>query len=338
MVNHNGTGRAGLSTRAYILRELRKEPGARVRGEFLAAGLGLSRVAVWKGVQSLIAAGYPITGAESGYCLAPDGRDVPLYPWEFGEREGLFRWFGSTGSTMDRAREYAEAPGLPAEGGPFMVFTAETQSAGRGRNGRNWASEAGGLFFTILERSGLALADYPLFSMRAQIAAARTVEALTGKRAGLRWPNDVYAGEGKIAGVLSEVSGEGDRLRWIALGIGINVNNIPPLKSGGTAPSCAELAGRWLSRREGLGLFLEELERLRGAAAVELRDLWNSRAQGIGAPVLVIPAGHGENKEEAGGGERGTFSGIDSRGYCRITGESKRSYAPGTVSLIYRGV
>jgi BirA family biotin operon repressor/biotin-[acetyl-CoA-carboxylase] ligase len=338
MVNYKGPGRKGLSTRAYILRELRKEPGVRVSGEVLASGLGLSRVAVWKGVQSLIAAGYPIGGAESGYCLAVEGREDPLYPWEFGEREGLFRYFDRTGSTMDRAREYAEATRPGAETGPFMVFTAETQSAGRGRNGRTWASEAGGLFFTVLERSGLALVDYPLFSMRAQIAAAVTVELLTGKRAALRWPNDVYSGGGKIAGILSELSGEGDWLRWIALGIGINVNNRPALKAGGRTFSCTELAGRRLSRREGLRLFFEEFEKLRGTGARELGDLWNSRAQGIGARVTVIRAEHGERKE--GGGTGGVFTGIDGRGRCRIAAHRDRTrfYPPGTVSLIYHGV
>jgi BirA family biotin operon repressor/biotin-[acetyl-CoA-carboxylase] ligase len=332
----------GLSTRAYILGELRKTPGAWVGGESLAGALGLSRVAVWKGVRSLIAAGYPITSAESGYRLAPAGETDFLYPWEFGEREGLFRFFGQTGSTMDRAREYAEDRG--GQGKDFMVFTAETQSAGRGCGGRNWASATGGLFFTVLERPGLALADYPLFSMGVQIAAARTVKALTGKEARLRWPNDVYAGGKKIAGVLTELSGEGDRLRWIAAGVGININNLPAL-SGGGAVSCAELAGHRLSRREGLDLFLEELGKLSGAGAGELRDVWNSLAEGIGVPVIVIPPGHGD-KDPRRAESRGIFAGIDHRGRCRIRpqgGQTKvrqneaalRAYSPGTVSLIY---
>jgi BirA family biotin operon repressor/biotin-[acetyl-CoA-carboxylase] ligase len=246
-----------------------------------------------------------------------------------------------------------------------MVFSAETQSAGRGRNGRNWASETGGLFFTVLEQPGRPLADWPLFSMRAQLAAARTVEALTGRRAALRWPNDVYAGGGKIAGILTELSGAGDRLRWIAVGVGINVNNRTE-----RALSCAELAGQRLSRREGLERFLGELEQLRGAGAGELRDLWNAQAEGLGAPVRLIPAEHGESKGTGEyGGTRGTapeggiFLGIDSRGRCRIAGAGAeppngvrsgvrpgvrsgvrrqvpvaRCYPPGTVSLIYQGV
>jgi BirA family biotin operon repressor/biotin-[acetyl-CoA-carboxylase] ligase len=301
-------------------------------------------------MRSLIGAGYPITSAESGYCLAAGGEEDLLYPWEFAEREGLFRCFGSTGSTMDRAREYAEGPDGQGPAAPFMVFTAETQSAGRGRSGRNWASAPGGLFFTILERSGLALADYPLFSMRAQIAAARTVEALTGKGALLHWPNDVYAGDRKIAGILTELSGEGDRLRWIAAGVGINVNNLSPgpgRSAADRAISCAELAGHRLLRREGLGIFLGEMEKLEDSGPGELRDLWNSLAAGIGAPVTLIPAEHGEKKDRGGPGvrgagpERGIFCGVDDRGRCRIGGGTNagtRSYSPGTVSLIYHGV
>jgi BirA family biotin operon repressor/biotin-[acetyl-CoA-carboxylase] ligase len=354
MVNKNPAKRDGLSTRAYVLGELRREPGAWVHGEALAGALGLSRVAVWKGVRSLVAAGYPVVSGESGYRLAAGETDF-LYPWEFGEREGLFRFFGSTGSTMDRAREYAEGPGdtmrAAMEAGAPMVFAAETQSAGRGRGGRDWASGPGGLFFTVLERPGLALADYPLCSMGAQIAAARTVAALTGREARLRWPNDVYADGKKIAGVLTELSGEGDRIRWIAVGVGINVNNLPAMPSG-RAVSCAELAGRRLSRREGLSLFLGELEKLRGSGPGELRDAWNSLAGGIGAPVIVAPPGHGGEKDPRRAMLRGIFGGVDRRGRCRIRPEAgpgsagqsgtgpqgavRRAYAPGTASLIYR--
>jgi biotin-(acetyl-CoA carboxylase) ligase len=202
--------------------------------------------------------------------------------------------------------------------------------------------------------------------MGAQIAAAKTVGVLTGKEARLRWPNDVYAGGKKIAGVLTELSGEGDRLRWIAAGVGININNTLPGDAGTAgALSCAELAGRRLSRREGLALFLEELEKLRGAGAGELRDLWNSLAGGIGAPVLVIPPEHGEEKPcRAAILGRGIFAGVDCRGRCRIRVEPDRGadrarvagqdsvgsvrpgsresawkrYSPGTASLIYRGM
>jgi BirA family biotin operon repressor/biotin-[acetyl-CoA-carboxylase] ligase len=330
----------GLSTRAFILRELRKDPGVPVSGEDLAGGLGVSRVAVWKGVRSLIAAGYPIESGESGYRLPPVWNDDFLYPWEFGEREARFRYFKTTGSTMDRARELADPPASGVSRAPFpagTVVTAEIQSAGRGRRGRDWASPPGGLFFTVLEKPNLAVADYSLFSLAAQIGAARSAAALCGREARLRWPNDVYAGGKKVAGVLTELSGEGDRIRWISCGVGLNVNNRP----GGTeAASCAEIAGRSLSRREGLRIFLDEFEKLEAGDPGEICRLWNSLAEGIGATVKVIGADHGEGKDPKTTKTLGTgvFAGIDPRGRCIIrneTGETR--YSPGAASLVYPG-
>jgi BirA family biotin operon repressor/biotin-[acetyl-CoA-carboxylase] ligase len=344
MVNQKDRGKIpgeGLSTRAFILRELRKGPGVPVSGEDLAKGLGISRVAVWKAVRSLIAAGYPIESGESGYRLPPVWEDDFLYPWEFGCREALFRYFAATGSTMDRARELADRVSGSSEA-PFpsgTVIAAGIQSAGRGRNGRNWASLAGGLFFTILERPNLAVADYPFFSMAAQIGAARSAEALCGREIRLRWPNDVYAAGKKVAGVLTELSAEGDRIRWISCGVGLNVNN---RLSGTGATSCARIAGRLLSRREGLGIFLREFEKLRDSGDPgEIRSLWNSLAEGIGSPVTVIRADHGGKKDPETTEilKTGVFAGIDPRGRCIIqaeTGETR--YSPGAVSLIYRGL
>ncbi|MDR3247732.1 MAG: biotin--[acetyl-CoA-carboxylase] ligase [Treponema sp.] len=341
MVNHN-IG-PGISTRAFILRELRKDPGAPFSGERFARALGVSRVAVWKGIRSLISAGYPITSGEAGYALAENTDTDFLYPWEFGEKESRFRYFESTGSTMDRAREYAPAPGTGA-----MVFTAGAQSSGRGRSGRNWASKPGGLFFTILEKPDLAVADYLRFSMEIQIAVARAVFSLCGKKTFLRWPNDVYVDGKKIAGVLTELFGEGDRLRWISCGVGINVNNKLPMGalSGEKAVSCAKIAGHPLRRREGLNIFLAELEKLRKnkGTGEEISRVWNSLAEGIKAPVALIPAGHGEDKESKARSNttailrQGVFLGIDAQGRCVIQDESGESrYVPGAISLIYKG-
>ncbi|MDR3192590.1 MAG: biotin--[acetyl-CoA-carboxylase] ligase [Treponema sp.] len=339
MVNHGKPGSVperGLSTRAFILRELRRDPGAPVSGEDLAKGLGISRVAVWKGVRSLVAAGYPVESGESGYRLPPVWKDDFLYPWEFGEREALFRYFSATGSTMDRARELAEQPASELSFPSGTVIAAEVQSAGRGRNGRNWASMPGGLFFTILEKPDLAVADYPLFSMAAQIGAAESAAALCGREVRLRWPNDVYVGGKKVAGVLTELSGQGDRLRWISCGVGINVNNRP---AGADAVSCAEIAGRPLSRREGLGVFLDAFEKLgKPGDPKEIGRRWNSLAQGIGSPVRVIGADHGEGKEPGAAKllDTGVFAGIDPQGRCVIRNErGEARYSPGAASLIY---
>jgi BirA family biotin operon repressor/biotin-[acetyl-CoA-carboxylase] ligase len=186
-----------------------------------------------------------------------------LYPWEFGEKEPFFHHLASTDSTMNRAAELA-ARGCP-EG---TVITAGEQTAGRGRNGHLWASKQGGLFFTLLERPSFSAADYFRISLAFQIAVARALTKICGKPVRLRWPNDLYAEGKKIAGLLTEFHAEGDRLSWISLGLGVNVNNAP---HSDEAANCADLAGRPLSRQEVLLAILAE---------------WESRKKETASPAL----------------------------------------------------
>jgi len=308
---------------------LREKAGKPVSGGVLAQDLGVSRVAVWKGIQALTGAGYPIETQAAGYTLNPEKANDFLYPWEFGEQEAMFRHFDHTDSTMNRAREYA-LRGVAAG----TVITAEKQNAGRGRNGSVWASRQGGLFCTILERPGIAIADYFLPAMLFQIAAARALNSVCGKPVRLRWPNDIYIGKRKIAGIMTELEGEGDRINWLAIGIGVNVNNAVPSEK---AVSCAGITGHTVSRRELLLKIMSEAERLKQYTRSEtayaqgnrlLAAEWNSLADGIGAKAAVVYA----NKICA----RGIFAGIDPAGRCIIKSENEKGalyFNPGPVSV-----
>jgi BirA family biotin operon repressor/biotin-[acetyl-CoA-carboxylase] ligase len=332
-----------LSTKARLLIALRTQAGEPLNGNRLAQDLGVSRVAVWKGIQALSAAGYAIETQGMGYALDTGKANDFLYPWEFGEKESKFRHFTSTGSTMDRAREFA-LQGLAAG----TVITAERQSAGRGRNGNPWASRQGGLFCTILERPCIALADYCLPSIVIQIAAARAISSLCGKPASLRWPNDIYIDRRKIAGVMTELEGEGDMVSWLAIGIGINVNNTAP---SGRAISCAELTGHAVSRSALLLAILDEVERVKKRTQSDkaysqgnrlLAAEWNSMADHIGARAAVVPSGEVATFEKRKSRifARGIFSGIDPAGRCIIKSESGNEalyFNPGPVSLVLWG-
>ncbi|MDR2101248.1 MAG: biotin--[acetyl-CoA-carboxylase] ligase, partial [Treponema sp.] len=265
-----------------------------------------------------------------GYRFTETGREDFLYPWEFGKREGLFRHWETTDSTMNRARELA-CRGSP--GG--TVITAETQTRGRGRNGRRWISKPGGLFFTLLERPGIAVADYTQLTLAVHLALGKAVTAICGKKARLRWPNDIYTEDKKVAGFLTELSGEGDRIRWISLGIGININNSPA--SAGAA-NCAEFLGHPASRREALLTVLREIEEAQknGDTPGERQRLWNRNAEGIGRRVMVLDTDWEKTKKT--GRDRmiteGIFRGIDILGRCLVqTGGGLKSFYPGTVSL-----
>jgi len=332
----------GLSSKARLLGCLREKQGAPVSGGVLAKDLSISRVAVWKTVQSLVEAGYSIETGETGYLLDPAKEKDFLYPWEFGEKESLFFHYLNTGSTMDRARELA----LKGTAGG-TVITAEKQSAGRGRNGRTWVSRQGGLFFTFLERPRLTVADYSLLSLVVQIASVRCISSVCGKQAYLRWPNDIYIDNRKIAGVTTEISGEGDLITWLTCGVGINVNN--PIPSG-KATSCAEVTGRRVSRREVLGKTLEEIEHVKktfSSTAIysqgsrALAKEWNSLADCVGAKAAVFEPENRDDISVKKPGKilaRGVFLGIDPAGRCILKTEGGKGilyFNQGSVSLAF---
>jgi BirA family biotin operon repressor/biotin-[acetyl-CoA-carboxylase] ligase len=332
----------GLSSKARTLAHLREKQGAPVSGGALAKELGISRVAVWKTVQALTEAGYSIETGEAGYWLDPKKEKDFLYPWEFGEKETLFLHYKNTGSTMDRARELAlkDTPG-------GTVITAEKQSAGRGRNGRTWVSRQGGLFFTILDRPLIAIADYTLLSLILQIAVARSVSAACGKQAYLRWPNDVYINRRKIAGITTEISGEGDLITWLSGGIGVNVNNPAPTAK---TTSIVEITGHQASRRVILSKILDEIEEVKKSFASQaaysqgsraLAAEWNNHADCVGAKAAVFEP---NNKNENSPGKpgrilaRGIFAGIDPAGRCILQTEGKKGalyFNQGSVSLAF---
>ena len=316
---------------------LREKAGESVSGTKLAGDLGVSRVAVWKAIQALSTAGYPIETQASGYALNPQSPGDFLYPWEFGEKEAAFRYFDNTGSTMDRAKEYAKQ-GLP--GGTIIV--ADKQNAGRGRSGSTWSSRQGGVFCTILDRPMLSLADYFLSDMLCQIAIARALRFFCGKPALLRWPNDVYVNNRKIAGVMTELEGEGNTINWLATGFGVNVNNQVPL---GKAITCAEIAGHTLSRREILLKIIDELEQAKKRTSSVtaytqgnrlLAAEWNSMADGIGSKAVVVASGW-ETDTKGRVLAKGIFAGLDPAGRCIIKSDNGKGalyFNPGPVSVL----
>jgi BirA family biotin operon repressor/biotin-[acetyl-CoA-carboxylase] ligase len=151
------------------------------------------------------------------------------------DRTVTVAWYERVGSTMDLAHTLAEG------GAPHgATVAAAEQVAGRGRRGRTWVSPAGGLWLTVVCRPpGPARAE--CLSLRAGLAVARVLEAhVPGlPRIALKWPNDLYLDDRKLGGVLCEARWDGSRLLWVAVGVGVNVKNVPP---GDTSPPGVALA------------------------------------------------------------------------------------------------
>jgi BirA family biotin operon repressor/biotin-[acetyl-CoA-carboxylase] ligase len=119
-------------------------------------------------------------------------------------------------STSDRLKELARG-GAPQ----WTVVVADEQTAGRGRQGRVWASPRGGLYLSVLLRP--ALAQAPLIPLAAGVAVAEALGEV-GERAELKWPNDVLVNGRKVAGILAEASSSGSTIDWVVLGVGVNLD------------------------------------------------------------------------------------------------------------------
>jgi len=123
------------------------------------------------------------------------------------------------GSTNDWAKELAS---LGAEEGTVAI--AETQTAGHGRLGREWASPEGGLWFSVIFRPELEPAEASKLVFAAGLAVAEVLHELYGLRVETKWPNDVLVNGRKVCGILAEMNTTGDEVNFVVIGVGINAN------------------------------------------------------------------------------------------------------------------
>ena len=250
-----------------------------VVGPELADELALSRAAVWKHVEALREAGFEIESGPDGYRL----RSIPEYggpALEYGQDSFEVEFHDELPSTNDRARE------LAAEDAEDVVVVADRQTGGRGRLDRGWASPAGGAWLSLVLRPDLPPAEVPLLTLGAAVAATWAVRK-TGVDAGIKWPNDILVrsdGERKLAGILTEMEGEANRVSWVVVGVGLNANVDPgELPEGAT--SIREQVGD-VERRLLVQQFLEAFDDLRSKPDVIL-DAWTDLALTPGRRVRV---------------------------------------------------
>jgi BirA family biotin operon repressor/biotin-[acetyl-CoA-carboxylase] ligase len=193
-----------------------------------------------------------------------------------------------TGSTNDVARR------LAGEGAPdgTLVLT-DHQTAGRGRLDRRWEAPPGSsLLSSLLFRPSLAPRQVQRLTMICGLAVADAVEATTGLRVGLKWPNDVVQEGGKLGGILTEVGLEGARVEYVVVGIGLNVNLDPARLPGKLllpATSLSHLLGHEVDRLALLWALLQAVERryLALQAGESPQVEWAARLVTLGHPVRV---------------------------------------------------
>lgn len=294
---------------------LLRESGEVVSGSAICARLGTSRVAVWKHIQKLLEMGYEIESGPKGYrlCSSPDS----LHPWEFPGREERMVYLQETASTMDVAKDMARR-GCPA----FTVVVAGRQTRGRGRMRRVWDSEEGGLYLTVVLRPDIPVIWSSRVNFLVSLTLATVLRKGYGVEAGLKWPNDILVQGRKLCGLLSEMESEGEHVNFINVGIGLNVNNPPPVLDS-PAASLKELLGRAVPRREILARFLDELEaRLRAEPWDRVIAAWKALSVSLNRPVRIATA-----REDI----RGTAVDVDENGALLV------KQADGTTATVVYG-
>ena len=302
-----------------------------VSGTKIAQEISSNRTEVWRLIQQLRGLGVNVAGhPASGYQL----RSVPdlllpeilrplLRGTIFDEHLHHFYKIGSTNT----AALAAAADGAP-EG---SVFLAEEQTAGRGRGANSWQSpRSTGIYCSAVVRPQLPPSEVLILSLAAGLAVRAAIQQVDSRiSADLKWPNDVLIGGKKVCGILTEMNAEATRVRYIVVGIGINVNQSSFPKEL-QATSLRLVSGSEWSRVELGAALLKSLDHeyrqlLENSGDREsiLRRFTESSSWTRGKAVRI---------EENGSAFEGTTEGLDSRGFLQVrTPKGLQTVLSGTV-------
>lgn len=294
-----------------------------VSGTKIAEEISCSRSEVWRLIQQLRGLGVDVAGhPATGYQL----RSVPdlllpeiLRPLLRGTTfDAEIHHFYKIGSTNTSAM--AAAAGGAPEG---SVFLAEQQTAGRGRGSNAWHSpRSSGVYCSVVLRPALPPSDVLVLSLAAGLAVQSAIRQIDLQmNPDLKWPNDVLINGKKVCGILTEMNAEATRVRFIVVGIGINVNQAS-FPGALEAISLRQASGREWSRVELVAALLKSLDReyrellqTRGARESILRRFAENSSWVRGKDVTVT---------ENGGSLQGVTDGLDERGFLRVQTETGR--------------
>ncbi len=316
-----------------IVRLLMEHATVVVSGTKIAQEISSSRSEVWRLIQQLRRLGVDVAGhPATGYQL----RAVPdlllpeiLRPLVRGTIfETNLNHFYKIGSTNTAAMAAAAEGALEGS-----VFLAEEQTAGRGRGAHTWHSErSAGIYCSAVLRPELPPSDVLVLSLAAGLAVRAAIEQVDSRvQVDLKWPNDLLLDGKKVCGILTEMNSEATRVRYIVVGVGLNVNHAGfPSEIAHEATSLRMATGSEWSRVELAGALLKSLHR-------EYRDLLEKPE----ARTSILrrfseqsswARGRQVRIDDNGSGYSGTTEGLDERGFLRLrTATGVRTVLSGTL-------
>jgi len=264
-----------------ILELLYRENGHTISGVKISKATGISRVAVWKHIAALKQIGFAIDSGPNGYALAhPEDLMLPCC-FDPCVREHIHH-FQEVETTMDTAKCLAR------EGAPHLsCVVAEHQTKGRGRLNREWVSARGGLWFTLILKPPEPPPLVYIYNFAASLSLSRVLNQLFNVDISVKWPNDLLLKKKKLSGMLSEMETRGDMVQFLAIGIGINVNNDPANKDF-KAISLKNVLKKKVSRKQILTAFLLEFKNtIHNMNGPKIIAQWKEQTSTIGSRVRV---------------------------------------------------
>jgi BirA family biotin operon repressor/biotin-[acetyl-CoA-carboxylase] ligase len=260
-------------------------------GDQISKHLGISRQGLWKHIQELKDSGYQIVAVPHlGYRL----ESCPDRLFVFEVARGLntkfigkkIHYFDYLASTMDLAMQLGMEGALSGS-----VVLAESQTKGRGRLGRGWASpKYKGIYLSLILRPKILPSACPILTLMSAVSICEAVKEVIDLDAQIKWPNDVLIHNKKVAGILTEMNAEVDKVNFVVIGIGLNVNNDKKSLIAG-ATSLKEQQGAEINRVVLLQEILRRLENnyllLEDEGSSEIVNKWRNFALTLGTRVKV---------------------------------------------------
>jgi len=311
---------------ATLLREFLAAGGDFVSGAALAKLVGVSRVAVWAHLHRLQEAGFVFEAVHSrGYRLTaqPSGVSAPLVRALLAPRKTAapaVLYLPSVDSTNEEAERQLTA----GRAAPFVVL-AGGQTSGRGRFGRVWHSPAtGNLYLSFGFRPELPPERMHLFTLWMGLNLCELLAAFAGRAPGLKWPNDLYFGDRKVGGMLTEARIDADQTRDLVFGLGLNVNGAPaawPRELARSATSLAQVKGEPVDLNRLAAAVIGRVhdaftQFTAGPARDAVADLWHRYDLLAGRKITVVQGAQPHT---------GTARGIDDEGALLLRTDAGRT-------------
>lgn len=284
-----------MNIKLEILKAFREHPDQFISGERLSEICNCSRTAVWKHIEELRQEGYQFEAVRrSGYRLVAVPDRVTAEEVTVGLETSVMGHNVRTYETVESTQLLAhQAASQGAAEGTLVI--AEMQTGGKGRLGRSWYSPRhAGIWMSLVLRPDIPLSRAPQITLLTAVAMVKTIKQETGLDADIKWPNDILLNGKKVCGILTELQAEADRINYLIVGIGVNVNTPVeafPAELRTIATSLRQESGRMIRRAAFIQTFCAQFEQLYqeylqlGFAPIRAR--WEACSVTLGQQVTV---------------------------------------------------